>query len=457
MSILQLPFTLEGVSDAPSAKALGKLSPSKAAQLYAAGPGYILHSRRVAKNSTFAEEDVESAAERKRLQDIADANGSVDEYADLPDEPEDKGMLESDPKLWKEQDHYAVLGISGLRYKATPDQIKRAHRRKVLRHHPDKKASSTGEANADSFFKCIAKAYDVLSNPTKRMQFDSVDEGVDDDDVPAANKKSADAEEFCKLYGPVFEREGRFSKTQPVPQLGAADASKQEVESFYSFWYSFESWRSFEYLDKEANEGSDSRDEKRYAEKKNKSERTRRKKEDIARVRGLVDQAMALDPRIKRIKAEDKAAREAKRKGGKASGTATPADKEQAEAEAKAKAEADAKAAADEKAKADADKADRDASKKAREAAKKNLKREKKAASALLTSLNYLLPAGQAASASHVEAQLTEIDAIMSTLEPTDAAELRKAMEAKKEDREAVKKVVVEYAEKAGKKDLKGF
>jgi hypothetical protein len=26
MSILQLPFTLEGVSDAPSAKALGKLS-----------------------------------------------------------------------------------------------------------------------------------------------------------------------------------------------------------------------------------------------------------------------------------------------------------------------------------------------------------------------------------------------------------------------------------------------
>jgi hypothetical protein len=45
----------------------------------------------------------------------------------------------------------------------------------------------------------------------------------------------------------------------------------------------------------------------------------------------------------------------------------------------------------------------------------------------------------------------------MSTLEPTDAAELRKAMEAKKEDREAVKKAVVEYAEKAGKKDLKGF
>lgn len=32
-----------------------------------------------------------------------------------------------------------------------------------------------------------------------------------------------------------------------------------------------------------------SRDDKRYTEKKNKSERARRKKEDIARVRGLVD------------------------------------------------------------------------------------------------------------------------------------------------------------------------
>jgi len=220
-------------------------------------------------------------------------------------------LLESDPKQWKELDHYAVLGITGLRWKATQDQIKRAHRRKVLRHHPDKKASSTGEANADSFFKCIAKSYDVLSNPTKRMQFDSVDSAVDDEDVPSASKKPADAEEFVKLYGPVFEREARFSKTQPVPQLGSADASKQEVESFYSAWYSFDSWRSFEYLDKDVNEGSDSRDEKRYAEKKNKSERARRKKEDIARVRQLVDQAMAADPRIKRIKAEDKAAREA--------------------------------------------------------------------------------------------------------------------------------------------------
>lgn len=31
-----------------------------------------------------------------------------------------------DPKEWKEQDHYAVLGIKDLRHRATEDVIKRA-------------------------------------------------------------------------------------------------------------------------------------------------------------------------------------------------------------------------------------------------------------------------------------------------------------------------------------------
>lgn len=35
-----------------------------------------------------------------------------------------------------------------------------------------------------------------------------------------------------------------------------------------------------------------SRDDKRYTEKKNKSERARRKKEDIAKLRNLVDTAL---------------------------------------------------------------------------------------------------------------------------------------------------------------------
>ena len=68
-----------------------------------------------------------------------------------------------------------------------------------------------------------------------------------------------------------------------------------------------------------------SRDDKRYTEKKNKSERARRKKEDTARLRGIVDTALAVDPRIKRIKEEEKAAREAKKKGKAGAGGAVSA------------------------------------------------------------------------------------------------------------------------------------
>lgn len=58
-------------------------------------------------------------------------------------------------------------------------------------------------------------------------------------------------------FGPVFELEGRFSKKQPVPSLGTDASTKKEVESFYDFWYNFDSWRTFEWYDKEVNEGSD--------------------------------------------------------------------------------------------------------------------------------------------------------------------------------------------------------
>ena len=89
-----------------------------------------------------------------------------------------------------------------------------------------------------------------------------------------------------------------------------------------------------------------SRDDKRYTEKKNKSERARRKKEDTARLRNIVDVALAADPRIKRIKQEEKEAREAKRKnksgaGGGLSKAQIEEEKRRAEEEAKAKEEAE--------------------------------------------------------------------------------------------------------------------
>jgi hypothetical protein len=88
-----------------------------------------------------------------------------------------------------------------------------------------------------------------------------------------------------------------------------------------------------------------SRDDKRYTEKKNKSERARRKKEDTARLRTLVDSTLSVDPRIKRIKQEEKDAREAKKKtkGG------VPANQKAKQEDDKKKAEEEAKRKDEEK------------------------------------------------------------------------------------------------------------
>ena len=92
-------------------------------------------------------------------------------------------------------------------------------------------------------------------------------------------------------------------------------------------------------------QSSRSRDDKRYTEKKNKSERARRKKEDTARLRQIVDLTLSLDPRIKRIKQEEKEAREAKKKSktGAQNGMSTQQnaeeEKKKAEEEAKKKEE----------------------------------------------------------------------------------------------------------------------
>lgn len=64
------------------------------------------------------------------------------------------------------RDYYDVLGVSKT---ASADEIKKAHRKLALKHHPDRNKNNK---EAEERFKEIQEAYDVLSDPTKRQNYD---------------------------------------------------------------------------------------------------------------------------------------------------------------------------------------------------------------------------------------------------------------------------------------------
>ncbi|RMG26870.1 MAG: hypothetical protein D6724_00860 [Armatimonadetes bacterium] len=67
----------------------------------------------------------------------------------------------------EERTHYDVLGVPET---ATRDQIRAAYRKLVLKYHPDRSGT---KATTDLFVE-IVEAYSVLSNPTRRANYDAV-------------------------------------------------------------------------------------------------------------------------------------------------------------------------------------------------------------------------------------------------------------------------------------------
>lgn len=312
-----------------------------------------------------------------------------------------------------------MLGLSKYRHKATDEQIKRAHRKKVLKHHPDKRAA-TGSSEDDSFFKCIQKATEVLTDPARRRQFDSVDEAAD---VEAPSKKESKERGFYKAWSPVFVSEGRFSKTQPVPRLGDDGSSKEEVERFYNFWYAFDSWRSFEYLDEDVPDDGEHRDQKRQVEKKNANARRKKKTEDTARLRRLVVDALALDERIKRFRKLEQEQKHRKRND-------KDAEARRAADDAKAAREREAAQA---KEREEAERTEKLEGKKAKEAAKTAVKKNKRVVRQSVKDANYFAGVGAEAEPKQIDAVLNDVDLLLAKVDPDELAALTAKLALEKE------------------------
>jgi len=64
------------------------------------------------------------------------------------------------------RDYYEILGLSKS---ATADDIKKAYRQMAIKYHPDK---NPGDKAAEDKFKEAAEAYEILSDPQKRANYD---------------------------------------------------------------------------------------------------------------------------------------------------------------------------------------------------------------------------------------------------------------------------------------------
>eukprot|EP01084_Bolivina_argentea_P236014 396974_1 len=65
------------------------------------------------------------------------------------------------------KDYYTILGI---KKNATPQEIKKAYRKLAMKWHPDRNLNN--KTKAESKFKEIGQAYSILSDETKRKNYD---------------------------------------------------------------------------------------------------------------------------------------------------------------------------------------------------------------------------------------------------------------------------------------------
>lgn len=72
------------------------------------------------------------------------------------------------------KDYYEILGIGR---NATAEEIKKAYRKSALMYHPDKNPDNK---EAEEKFKEVAEAYEVLSDSTKKANYDNPNNGYND-------------------------------------------------------------------------------------------------------------------------------------------------------------------------------------------------------------------------------------------------------------------------------------
>ncbi len=132
------------------------------------------------------------------------------------------------------KDYYALLGLSKT---ASAEEIKRAYRRLAKVHHPDLHTEKN-KAGATAKFKEINEAYEVLSDPKKKAQYDEIGPGWDSarpagpeprhrEEAPDFGGEGGGFSGFSDFFENLY---GRASQGRPNPRAGPRRGQDIEAE-----------------------------------------------------------------------------------------------------------------------------------------------------------------------------------------------------------------------------------
>ncbi len=99
-------------------------------------------------------------------------------------------------------DYYQILGVD---QNATLDQIKKAYRSLAMKHHPDR-------GGDQAKFKDISVAYETLSDPQKKAEYDQMRMGG-----PQVRFTSGNFQDFAEMFGGGFDPFG--SRSNPFGDI----------------------------------------------------------------------------------------------------------------------------------------------------------------------------------------------------------------------------------------------
>ena len=97
------------------------------------------------------------------------------------------------------RDYYEILEVPKS---ASPEEIKKAYRKKAIKFHPDK---NPGDKKSEENFKEAAEAYEVLSDPDKRQRYDQFGHaGVGSSAAGGFNGGNMNMEDIFSHFGDIF-------------------------------------------------------------------------------------------------------------------------------------------------------------------------------------------------------------------------------------------------------------